>query len=148
MTLALVEVVKNIKNVMVRKFKVSSLVLVLSLIGTVSFGQVDLKVNDKLNEAVRMKNARIDSTRFQGFRIQIARDKNKNTVLSAQAKFVRLFPEYAGRTYLLYQQPYWKMRVGDFYRELDAQPLLLEIEKGNYFSLPTMVPDLIRRPML
>lgn len=51
-----------------------------------------------------------------GFRIQIYSDSNSETAKnSARAKAANIsskFPEY--RTYVTYNSPYWRLRVGDF----------------------------------
>ncbi|MBT8326668.1 MAG: SPOR domain-containing protein, partial [Bacteroidia bacterium] len=65
---------------------------------------------------------------------------------ASKTKFRSSFPEYANRTYSLYQQPYWKIRVGDFYREIDAQKLLAEVRVK--FPNAFVVRDYIKRPKL
>ncbi len=51
-----------------------------------------------------------------GFRVQIYSDSNSETAKnSARAKAANIsskFPEY--RTYVTYNSPYWRLRVGDF----------------------------------
>jgi len=48
-----------------------------------------------------------------------------------------LYPSYA--TYLDYQAPNFKVRVGDFKKRMDAEELLLEIRKA--FPAAYIVPD-------
>ena len=124
---------------------IGSIALVLCLY-TVSSAQVSLDVPEQINEEVRMKNASIDSTRIPGYRIQIAFSNNMNTVKTARSKFVQTFPECSAEAYLLYQQPYWKLRVGDYYREIDAQKDLAKIREK--FPKAFVVKDHIQRPPL
>jgi hypothetical protein len=120
--------------------------LVLLVIGLAASAQVTLDVDEKINEQLRIKNASIDSTKISGFRIQIEFSADRTIALSAEAKFMRLFPEYASRTSILYQQPSWKVRIGDYYREIDAQQMLKEIRM--YFPDAFIVKDYIRRPFI
>ena len=145
MMTARVVVVRNTRNAMVKNLKLF-ISLVLLLVGLAASAQVTLDVDEKINEKLRMKNASIDSTKIPGFRIQIEFSADRTIALSAEAKFKRLFPEYASRTDLLYQQPSWKVRIGDYYREIDAQKMLKEIRM--YFPDAFIVRDYIRRPFI
>ena len=106
--------------------------------------QVTLDIDEKINENLRMKNAQIDTTKISGYRIQIAFSTDKSVVTSSESKFVTTFPNYSDRVYSLYQQPYWKIRVGNFYREVDALYMLDEIRE--HFSNAFLVKDYILRP--
>jgi hypothetical protein len=145
MMLVLVEVVKSIKSVMVKSLKIIAACLFL-FIGYSSKAQVSIDIDENINQDLRMKNGKIDSTRIVGYRIQIETNSNSGVTNAAKNKFRRLFPEYTDRIYDLYQQPNWKVRVGDFYREIDAQELLKEIRE--YFPAAFLVKDKIRRPLI
>jgi hypothetical protein len=67
-------------------------------------------------------------------------------VTTSESKFKTTFPGYSERVYALYQQPYWKIRVGDYYREVDALYMLDEIRV--YFPNAFLVKDFIRRPRI
>ncbi len=141
----LVEVEKNTRNAMVKKLKIIALVLV-SFIGYQANAQVSIDIDESINQELRMKNARIDSSKISGYRIQIAFSSNMSQANAARSKFVSAFPEYSDRAYSLYQQPYWKVRVGDFYREIDAQKLLAEVREK--FPNAFVVSDYVKRPKL
>jgi hypothetical protein len=114
-----------------------------------SFGalaQVNIHIDEKVNEELRMKNGSIDTTKISGYRIQIAFSSQQSVVKAAQSKFRERFPELYSRTYINYQQPYWKLRVDDFYREIDAQEMLIKIRK--YFPDAFIVKDNINSPRL
>jgi len=130
---------------MVKNLKFS-ITLVLLIVGLAASAQVTLDVDEKINEKLRIKNASIDSTKVSGFRIQIEFSTDRNIAISAEAKFKRLFPEYASRTALLYQQPSWKVRIGDYYREIDAQQMLKEVRL--HFPDAFIVKDYIGRPII
>lgn len=143
MNRALVEVVKNIKNVMGKTLKN----LMLCLVATIAYqanAQVTVDVDESIERNLRMKNARIDTTKMTGYRVQIAYSSDGGVANSAASKFKSKFPEHADRVYTLYQQPSYKIRVGDFKREIEAQSLLNEVR--IYFSEAFVVKDYIRTP--
>lgn len=51
-----------------------------------------------------------------GYRIQIMYANNRDETNLAKAKFYQLFPTI--RAYVIYEQPYYKLRVGDFKNKL------------------------------
>ena len=61
-----------------------------------------------------------------------------------RTKFKTEYPEVPA--YLVYQQPYFKVRVGDFRNQIEAQLFYLELQK-NYGQL-LIVPDKINLPTL
>ena len=138
-------VVKNIRNAMVKKVKYTLLVS-LSLFACMSYGQVAIKIDETINEQLRIKNASIDSTKITGYRIQIAFFTDRNQARISENKFIIEFADYNVKTYSLYQQPYWKIRVGDYYHEIDAQQLLVDVRR--IFPEAIVVKDYISRPPL
>jgi hypothetical protein len=145
MTTVRAVVVKNTKNAMV---KILRILVVLCLVTSASSvnAQITIKIDEKINEQLRMKNASIDSTQISGFRIQIAFSRDRNNVISSELKFINQFPQYQSRIYTLYQQPYWKVHVGDYYREINAQKMLKDVRE--YFPNAFLVKDNIRRPLV
>lgn len=138
-------VVKNIKNAMVKTLR-TLVVLGLLILACATNAQVTIKIDEKINEQLRMKNASLDSNKIAGYRIQIAFSTDQKNVISSESEFKNWFPIYRDRVYKLYQQPYWKVRVGDFYREIDAQKMLKDIRE--HFPNAFLVKDNIRRPLI
>ena len=130
---------------MVKKVKYTLLVC-LSLFACMSYGQVAIKIDETINEQLRIKNASIDSTKITGYRIQIAFFTDRNQARISENKFIIEFADYNVKTYSLYQQPYWKIRVGDYYHEIDAQQLLVDVRR--IFPEAIVVKDYISRPPL
>lgn len=84
---------------------------------------------------------------IEGYRIQIffdagnnARSKANNTRFS----FLARHPQYPA--YLIFQQPYFKIRVGNFRTRLDAECFLKQIEKE--YQNAFIVKDVINFPDL
>ncbi|TCD10796.1 SPOR domain-containing protein [Pedobacter frigidisoli] len=85
-----------------------------------------------------------------GYRVQIFYGSDRREVFSQQARFKSLYPRF--NTYLIYKEPNYYVRVGDFRTRLEAQRLMSEIrstfptlfifrEKINAPSLDTTTDD-------
>ena len=80
---------------------------------------------------------------INGFRIQIAAYSGVNSRSQAEAarnSFTALFPY--NRSYLIYNEPYFKVRVGDYYTRLQAFKDLETIRET--YPSAYIVPDKIR----
>ena len=138
------EVVKNTKNAMVKIVKyLGSIVLCLFI--NSSYGQVTILNNQKIDEQVIIKNASVDTTKISGYRIQLAFNTDRSFVENIKTKYANYYPKNE-QTYTIYQQPYWKLRVGNFYREIDALATLKQIRE--FFPNAFIVPDNIKRPLI
>ncbi|WP_018615119.1 SPOR domain-containing protein [Segetibacter koreensis] len=76
-----------------------------------------------------------------GFRIQAANTQNRDEANAVKAELLRRFPDQ--KSYLLYQSPNFRVRIGNFLTQKDALPLRKKISalypgKGIY-----IVPDII-----
>lgn len=61
-----------------------------------------------------------DSRRsMPGFRIQVISSPDRNKVFAAKTKIYQQFPDL--KPYLLYQPPYYKLRVGNFKTQAEAE---------------------------
>lgn len=79
-----------------------------------------------------------------GYRIQIFFGSDRKEANEARTKFLQLFPETDA--YLIYQAPYFKVRVGDYRNQLEAQPVYRVVL--NQFDKVFIVPDKINLPKL
>ena len=61
----------------------------------------------------------------QGYRVQIANSSNREDVFTKKAEVYKYFSEFKG--YIVYDQPYYKLRIGDFQTRLEARKYLDEI---------------------
>jgi hypothetical protein len=73
-----------------------------------------------------------------GYRIQLGWG-NHTSLLEMKGRFISQFPDV--HTYLIYQQPNYKLRVGDFTSQQDASVFMNEIKKQfpNCFIVPDKV---------
>ena len=81
---------------------------------------------------------------LDGYRIQLFSGSERNNANALRTKFRLEYPEET--VYLVYQQPYFKLRVGDYRTLIDAQQMLMKLQK-NYGQI-LIVPDKINLPKL
>lgn len=84
---------------------------------------------------------------IEGWRVEIffeAGNNSKKLAMEAKAEFVEKYPEVP--CYVLFQQPYYKVRVGDLRSKMEAEKLLktIEVNYPNAF----VVTDEINFPEL
>tara|TARA_X000000950_G_scaffold21474_1_gene23205 strand:- start:440 stop:832 length:393 start_codon:yes stop_codon:yes gene_type:complete len=91
--------------------------------------QIRFHESPGLKLALEQKISSTDSTSIDGFRIQIFSGNNRQNADKIQEELIAEFPEFLGRTYLKYQAPNYKIRVGNYYQEIDAQRDLKNLEK-------------------
>ena len=60
-----------------------------------------------------------------GYRVQFFISSNRTEAYNAQAKFNELYPEY--KTYIIYSDPNFKVRAGDFRTRLEATRLVEQL---------------------
>ena len=108
----------------------------------ISFGQN--------NQITIDEDPRIDSLMIQqieinkqkdgvsGFRIQIKNTTTQKDANALRARFSRDFPEL--KSYLRYNAPYYKIRIGDYLTKLEAQKDLIEIKKKYKGAYPVPCP--------
>ena len=73
-----------------------------------------------------------------GFRIQIKNTTTQKDANALRARFSRDFPEL--KSYLRYNAPYYKIRIGDYLTKLEAQKDLIEIKKRYKGAYPVPCP--------
>ncbi len=84
---------------------------------------------------------------MQGFRVQIyTASGNRSKLLTDKVK-AEFDAKYADvRSYITYDEPYYKLRVGDFRNRLEAQQFLKEISSDYLYAI--VVVDKINLPRL
>jgi len=81
---------------------------------------------------------------MDGYRIQLFSGSERNNANALKAKFKQDFPDEP--SYLIYQQPYFKLRVGDYRNFIEAQQMYLQLQK--VYDQLLIVPDKINLPKL
>jgi hypothetical protein len=76
----------------------------------------------------------------QGFRVQVISTNKRTEANDIKARVMQLYPDY--RTYLDYQAPYFKVRIGDFKTREEATDLREKISNsfpGGIFVVPAII---------
>ncbi|MFT6165420.1 MAG: hypothetical protein ACJAV5_000331 [Vicingaceae bacterium] len=98
-------------------------------------GKIDLLIEDYL-----------ENKKYNGYRIQIfSSSNNRLDAVKAKSEFLRDFPNT--KSYLVYQAPNYKVRVGDFLDRLEANKQLLLIQESfpNAFLIKGEVEPTMKR---
>jgi hypothetical protein len=127
-----------------------ALVLIVSATG--AFAQSDSTSSIVIHKDPRLdllvkKQAQIneETTRdarrnIQGYRIQVINTSDRAAAIKAKTKIYESFPEL--KAYLIYQSPYFRLRVGNFREKEDADPYLKTLSKqfpGSVFLVKDIV---------
>jgi hypothetical protein len=108
-------------------------------------------VNDPLFDTLLSKRADLNKgktggaaglTSSYGYRVQIYSGSNRNAAFNAQARFNQEYPEM--RTYIVYREPNFKVRAGDFRSRLEAEKIMNEIKP--LFSAMFIISEKINPP--
>lgn len=102
----------------------------------------DNRVNELVLKHILTNEAK--KQKIKGYRVQIHFGPEKAKALEVKTKYTTQFP--SSSAYLDYQQPYFKIRVGDFRTKLEAYKLLQEIAAD--FPGAFIVGDEIELPPL
>lgn len=102
------------------------------LLSNFAWSQDTAKANwiiDNKVDVLLQKKLELDQQKpsIQGFRVQLYYGGNRNEALELKSKFAQLHPDV--ESYLIYQQPYFRLRVGDFRSRLEAYKLMKKVEK-------------------
>jgi hypothetical protein len=81
---------------------------------------------------------------IQGYRVQIFFGSERKAANDAKTKLLQLMPDE--EVYLIYQQPYFKVRVGDYRTKLEAEAIYRKLLPE--FDKCFIVPDKINLPKL
>ena len=121
------------------------LMLLLQVVNGYAQNRVKLISDPKLDSLVA-KNIELNKSQqtIDGYRIQLFSGSERNNANALRSKFKTEYPNE--NVYLIYQQPYFKLRVGDYRNLIEAQEMYLQLQK-SYGQL-LIVPDKINLPKL
>lgn len=100
--------------------------------------RVDMLVNKQIEiNEITTRDSRRSAA---GFRILVISSNNRNNVIEAKTKIYRQFPEL--KSYMMYQSPFFRLKVGNFRERAEAEEYLQNIQK-LFKSSVYIVPDTI-----
>jgi hypothetical protein len=89
-------------------------------------GKVTVVMDNRIERLLKKKILLNEKKKgINGYRVQIHFGSSRETAKEIKSKFLTIYKETIA--YELYQQPNFKIRVGDFRTRLEAQKLLREI---------------------
>ena len=95
--------------------------------GNISVERLEFDESNQSSES--NKNARATSV---GYRVEVFADNNartaKSQALARRRNISARLPQYD--TYMVFESPYWRVRVGDFKSKSEAEHALAEIRKA------------------
>jgi hypothetical protein len=97
-----------------------------------------------IEEFVRSGEGTVDGVKIDGYRVLIFFDMSKTTAEQQKALFITMYPEH--KAYVDYMAPNYRVRVGNFRTELEAEKLKQEIL--TTFPTSIVIADKIQLPDL
>mgnify|MGYP002789734412 CR=1 FL=1 len=95
-------------------------------------------VKDSVSRARRDSGKALNKpATLPGYRIQVFSGNNRSLAIQTRTEVLEKFPAYAA--YLIYKQPSFRVRVGDFRTRAAAQELLAELKV--LYPVSFIVPD-------
>lgn len=129
--------------------KLFSMVFLFVCLSSILQAQQTKVLNDKVSlignfDMNFVLNAHYDKNKncdvAEGYRIQIMNSSSREGVYEKKAEVYGHFNEFKG--YIVYDQPYYKLRIGDFKTKLEARKYLDEVIQ--VFSTAFIVRDEIK----
>lgn len=93
---------------------------------------------DKIISLHKQKNEQTDD--IEGYRIQITSNNDRTKIYNLRSEVYLRFPDI--KNYLKYEQPYYRLRVGDFKTRLEARKYLERVIR--YFPSAFIVSDEVK----
>lgn len=120
------------------------IILVLSDIGQTFSQHYPVAAQDSLVKLLVNRHIAIGQAKrtMPGYRVQIHFGSNRTKANEVKADFLKLYPNVG--SYLVYHQPNFKIRVGDFKTRMEAQKFLKDIQP--LYSTAFLVKDEVRLP--
>lgn len=137
----------------IRKTIIRMLLLAMFFLSAKTFGQTKGQVEEIKDPridsliAYRLIAAKSPSGKSRssfGYRVQFFISTNRNEIFAKQAAFNEMYPEM--RTYIIYQEPNFKIRAGDFRTRLEAQKLMHDLRPQ--FPTLFLISEKINLPKL
>lgn len=129
---------------MLNSYAIGFLILTGLLTGDFCLAQGDFN-NERANLLVeKHKKINVLKRTMPGYRIQIYFGDQRQQAFILKSAFQTVYPETPA--YVVYQQPHFKVRVGDFKTRLEAMGFLIKMEGA--FEQAFIVQDEVKLPEL
>ena len=107
---------------------------------------LSMKTQDSLVQVLVKRHTTLGLARqsMPGYRVQIHFGSQRTEANEIRTEFLKSYPDIGA--YIIYQQPNFKIRVGDFRTRLEAMKLLKELQMQ--YSTAFIVRDDVKLPSL
>jgi hypothetical protein len=101
----------------------------------------DVRLDLLLSKKAEINKKAIEAKKSsKGFRIQVLNTTDRTQALNAKSKLLSLYPEH--KSYLMYQAPYFKLRIGNFSDRKEADDLKKQLSRlfpTGVFVIPSEI---------
>ena len=89
----------------------------------------DPRIDSLVNKQIEINEFTTRNSRraAPGYRILVISSNDRNKVIQAKTKMYQEFPEL--KTYMMYQSPFFRLKVGNFKERTDAEEYLPRIQR-------------------
>lgn len=81
----------------------------------------------KKQAQINEESVRMSRRTMPGFRIQVVNTTERKVAIDAKSKIYQMYPEL--QAYLLYQAPYYRLRIGNFKTKQEAEDYQNDLSK-------------------
>lgn len=126
-------------------FRYLLLLAAFTAIATGASAQYSLSSQDSLVKVLMNRHVALNQVKrtMPGYRVQIYFGPQRAKANEVKTDFLKIFPKTGA--YLIYQQPNFKIRVGDFKTRLEAMKFLKEIQP--LYGTSFLVKDDVKLPL-
>ena len=120
---------------------ISKAQMVVDTVGSNVFVMKDSRLDLLVKKKAEINKKAADAKKpNKGYRIQVLNTTDRNQALATKSKLLTLYPEQ--KTYLMYQAPYFKIRIGNFVEKAEADDLKKELARmfpTGVFVIPSEI---------
>ena len=110
-----------------------------------TFGQAFKSQDSLVSQMIeRQKATNAQKMTMSGYRIQLFFGGDRARANNMRLDFLQQYPDMGA--YVLYQQPNFKLRIGDFKSRMEAVNFLTEMQPG--YSMAFIVADEVKLPVI
>ena len=122
------------------------LILIICLLGFTKAPAQNFKSQDSVVTQLieRQKALNAQKMTMMGYRIQLYFGGDRARANTMRLDFLQQYPDVGA--YVIYQQPNFKLRVGDFKARMEAVNFLKEMQPG--YSMAFIVTDEVKLPVI
>src|SRR3954470_15063615 len=74
---------------------------------------------EKQSAVNKLTSKMTSSGLYKGYRLQILSTRSRDEAFKLKTELLQMFPNH--QTYILFQSPYFKVRIGNYFRRRDAE---------------------------